>query len=141
VDPCALLTSAEVTQLKVDKGTPDTAYDQDHSAICQWADYESTPDNAWTAGVELRHSAEEALGGAGAQVVQVGGFPAVQTASGIGDNSDNCILLVDVAPGQRLSVAYINQRKDFPGINHEVACQQADKAAELMVANLRSLAH
>jgi len=77
----------------------------------------------------------------GAQIVQVAGFPGVQTASDLQDPSKQCVLMLDVAPGQTLQATYQNSHGDYPGINHQVACQLASKAAELMVANLRNLVH
>jgi hypothetical protein len=87
----------------------------------------------------LREDAALALRGEGAQLIQVGGFPTVQTSSAFGHRERSCTLLVDVAPGQNLTVGYDNEHQDFPGISHEVACQRATLAAELMVANLRTL--
>jgi hypothetical protein len=41
--------------------------------------------------------------------------------------------------GQNMIVSYSNDFGDYPGINHQVACQQAAKVAVLMVGNLRRL--
>jgi hypothetical protein len=77
----------------------------------------------------------------GAQVVQLDGFGAVQTAAPYVDAALNCVLVVDVAQGQSLGVQYTNFAGDYPGINHDVACQLDRRAAELMVRNLRTLSH
>jgi len=142
VDPCALLTSQEARQF-----TPvpsrRVANDQEPGSYdCIWSTFPTKPVDSWTAHAILDHGAGYYLGSvAGAQVVQVGGFAAVQTSSGFQDPNKQCLLVVDVAPGQGLEVQYINPNGDYPGINHQVACQLASKAAELMVANLRNLVH
>jgi hypothetical protein len=65
----------------------------------------------------------------------------VQTSSPYHDANRQCILAIDVAQSEHLEVDYDNLQGDYPGINHEVACQQASKAAELMLQNLRGLVH
>jgi hypothetical protein len=65
----------------------------------------------------------------------------VQTSSPYQNANTECILAVDVARGENLWVQFDNRAGDFPGIDHQVACQQASKAAELMLHNLRGLAH
>jgi hypothetical protein len=143
IDPCALLTSAEQTKLDVQfTGKVDDA-DQFHSLVCRWANLGGgTPDNAWIARAIVKQGADYALRSAApAQVVQVGGFSAVQTSSPYFDAKTQCILAIDVAQGESLRVQYNNLQGDYPGITHEVACQQASKAAELMLQNLRGLVH
>jgi hypothetical protein len=48
-------------------------------------------------------------------------------------------VLVDAAPKQTMYVLYTNLDGDYPGISHQVACQQADRVAEMAVGNLRRL--
>jgi hypothetical protein len=143
VDPCALLTSAEQTKLGVEQvGKIDDA-DQFRSLVCQWGNPGGiVPENAWIARAIVKQGADYALGNtAPVQVVQVGGFSAVQTSSPYQNANTECILAIDVAQGEHLRVEYDNRAGDFPGINHQVACQQASKAAELMLQNLRGLVH
>ena len=141
VDPCALLTGAQESQLGVPVGTRYDNSDELGSSACQWANH-AKPDNRWLVRLIVKRGADYALGSTtGVQVVQIGGFSAVQTAAPYQDPTTNCVLVVDVAQGQSLGVQYGNAAGDYPGINHDVACQLDRKAAELMVQNLRALAH
>jgi hypothetical protein len=141
VDPCALLTADQQAQLGVIKVGREDSSDELGSPACQWANH-AKPDNGWVARLVTRRGAEYAMGSTtGAQVVAVSGFSAVQTSSPYGDPKTHCILVVDVAQGQSLWVQYDNIAGDYPGISHEVACELDRRAAELMVRNLRSLAH
>jgi hypothetical protein len=115
--------------------------DQFGSLDCLWANH-STPDISWLARAIVKQGAGYALGNtAPVEVVQVGGFSAVQTSSPYQNANTECILAIDVARGENLWVQFDNLAGDFPGINHQVACQQASKAAELMLRNLRGLTH
>jgi hypothetical protein len=141
VDPCALLTGAQQGQLGVPTGKRFDNSDEFGSTACQWANH-AKPDNRWLARLIVKRGADYALGSTtGVQVVQIGGFSAVQTAAPYQDPNTNCVLVVDIAQGQSLGVQYGNAAGDYPGINHDVACQLDRKAAELMVQNLRALAH
>jgi hypothetical protein len=142
VDPCALLTAAQQGQLGVEQVGQDNNSDELGSAACQWGNNGAKPDNRWLARLIVKRGADYALGSTtGVQVVQIGGYSAVQTAAPYQDPNTNCVLVVDVAQGQSLGVQYGNAAGDYPGINHDVACQLDRKAAELMVQNLRALAH
>jgi hypothetical protein len=142
VDPCALLTPAQVRQFKTEPGKPAVNNDGLGSRECLWHGEAVKPDSIWNARAILTQGADYYLDSVtGSQISEVAGFPAVQTSSNIGDPATQCLLFVDVAPGQSLEVQYGNLAGDYPGISHQVACQQATKAAELMVANLRNLVH
>jgi hypothetical protein len=142
VDPCALLTAAQQGQLGVQKVGQDNDSDDLGSAACQWGNNGGKPDNRWLARLIVKRGADYGTGSTtGIQIVQVEGFSAVQTSSPYGDPRTHCIVLVDVAQGQSLWAEYDNIAGDYPGINHDVACQLDRKAAELMVQNLRALAH
>jgi len=141
VDPCALLTRAQEIQLGVPAGRRYDNSDEFGSTACQWANH-AKPDNRWLVRLIVKRGADYALGSTtGMQVVQIGGFSAVQTAAPYQDPNTNCVLVVDVAQGQSLGVQYGNAAGDYPGINHDVSCQLDRRAAELMVQNLRALAH
>jgi hypothetical protein len=142
VDPCALLTAAQQGQLGVEQVGQDNNSDDLGSVACQWGNNGGKPDNRWLARLIVKRGADYASASTtGSQIVQVDGFAAVQTTSPYGDPKTHCILLVDVAQGQSLWTEYDNIAGDYPGINHDVACQLDRKAAELMVQNLRALAH
>jgi hypothetical protein len=119
----------------------DSNSDELGSAACQWGNSGGRPDNLWLGRLIVKRGAGYALTSTtGAQVVQVGGFAAVQTASPYGDPNTHCILLVDIAQGESLWAEYDNTAGDYPGIDHQVACQLTQRAAEFMVQNLRVLA-
>jgi hypothetical protein len=142
VDLCALLLPKQSSQLKTDRGSQVADDLQPGKHDCIWTNFPAKPVSNWTAHAVLDHGADYYLGSVtGAQIVQVDRFAAVQTSSNLADPERQCLLYVDVAPGQALDVQYINPNGDYPGISHQVACQQATKAAELMVANLRNLVH
>ncbi|HEY0575324.1 MAG TPA: DUF3558 domain-containing protein [Pseudonocardia sp.] len=141
VDPCALLTAAQQSQLGVEQAGRDDSSDELASRACQWDNNGGKPDNGWVVRLIVKRGADYALGStSGVQVVQVDGFSAVQTAAPYQDPKANCVLVVDVAQGQSLGVQYLNLAGDYPGISHEVACQLDRRAAEFMVQNLRVLA-
>jgi hypothetical protein len=139
VDPCTLLTRDQVNELSLLDGTPDS---QPDGPNCAWGRYPPRPDNAWIAQIILTHGAEYYLGSAtGARQQQVDGFTAVATTPyPVWRPERQCLLYVDVAPGQSLEVSYHNLDGDYPGINHEVACQLAGQVAGLMLANLKARA-
>ncbi|HEX4253137.1 MAG TPA: DUF3558 domain-containing protein [Pseudonocardia sp.] len=142
VDPCALLNGAQQAQLGVEQVGRDSNSDELGSAACQWGNNGAKPDNRWLVRLIVKRGAGYALGSTtGVQVVQIGGFSAVQTAPPYQDPNINCVLVVDVAQGQSLGVQYGNAAGDYPGISHDVSCQLDRRAAELMVQNLRALAH
>jgi Protein of unknown function (DUF3558) len=142
IDPCSLLTPKQGRQF-TSVPSRRVADDQEPGTYdCIWSTFPTNPVSNWTASAVLDHGAEYYLGSVtSAQIVQVDGFAAVQTSSNLTDPEKQCLLYVDVAPGQALDVQYINSNGDYPGINHQVACRLASKAAELMVANLRNLVH
>jgi len=71
------------------------------------------------------------------------GVPAAEVSGGAAhpDPKLNCVLVADVAPGQSLGVQYANYAATTPGSTTKVACQLDRTAAELIVSNLRTLAH
>lgn len=142
VDPCALLSPAQTTALSVEAGVPGSNHDELGSADCSWASTRGSSGTDLLARAIVKRGADYALDSVtGTQVVQVGGFSAVQTSSDFQNPQFHCILVVDVAQGQSLWVQAANVLENQPGMNHQVACQIADKAAESMVANLRNLVH
>ena len=68
----------------------------------------------------------------------VGGYAATATSSALGKAQYECLLLVDVAPGRSMMSHYTNDSEDLPGMTHQKACDNAQTAAEFMLANLRA---
>lgn len=140
VEPCALLSAAQRAQLGVSAGKSAEQTDELGSRACLWASH-GNPDNRWMAQLVGKRGANYALGSIeGAQVVTISGYGAVQTTSPDANFRRHCILVIDVAEGQSLIAKYDNMAGDYPGIDHEVACQLDRRAAEFMVGNLRALA-
>ena len=137
LDPCALLTLAQVRQLRVEPGRPQPDRTKPGSVGCVWSSAPLRPTNEWSANAIMDHGAEYYLDGTtGAQVSAVDGFAAVLTTSPRQEPTRQCLAVVDVAPEQSLAVQYLNPDGDLPGMNHQVACQLARQVAELMVTNL-----
>jgi hypothetical protein len=68
----------------------------------------------------------------------VAGYAATTTTSALFDPQWHCYMLVDVGPGQSLLSDYTVETKDLPGMTHQKACDNAQTAAEFMLANLRA---
>ena len=47
-------------------------------------------------------------------------------------------MLVDVAPGQSLLAQYENDSRDYPGMDHQLACDKAQQLASDMLSTLRT---
>jgi len=140
VNPCDLLTPAQVSELNTDAGVVGSNNDGLGSRDCLWQRYPAKPDDAWVARVILKQGAETYLSDT-SRVTQVAGISAVETSSDQHNPAWHCLLYIDVAPGQSLEVQYSNETGDHPGLNHAVACQLAADAAQLMLSNLRAGAH
>jgi hypothetical protein len=144
LDPCQLLTETQQSKLNIQENTSGKNNDGLGSLDCVWttiASIHPTPTNTWVARAVLKQGADGALGNQDHdQIVQIDSYSAVQTyAPGFDPNSD-CVLVIDVAQGQSLQVRY-DSYGTYPGMNHQVACQLARKAAALMMQTLPTLAH
>jgi hypothetical protein len=141
VDPCTLLTTAQQSQLGVEQLSLSAEVFDVDGKDCGWGNTHG-PREGYGASTDLRRGADYALdSNTGAQVVQVDGFGAVTTTGGTADPAVNCVLLIDVAPGQSLWASYDDSNHDKPGLTHEIACQKAMSAAQMMLGNLRTLVH
>jgi hypothetical protein len=142
LDPCALLTPAQIGQLRVGPGRPQSDQTTPGAIGCAWSSFPTRPTNGWSANAIMDHGVEYYLHSTtGAQVSQVDGFAAVLTTSPFQEPARQCVAAVDVAAEQSLEVRYLNPDGDLPGMNHQVACQLARQVAELMVTNLSNRAH
>lgn len=144
LDPCALLTRAQTTQLGVPTaGQRATATETDDlgSAGCLWGNFPRQPDTSYLNRLILKRGADAALGSAtGARVVILDGYAAVETTSPNVAPTEHCLVLVDVAQGESLWVQWMTSSHGYPGLSRELACQKAELAGRLMLANLRTLA-
>lgn len=142
IDPCALLTSAQIRQLGVGAGKRRENTDELGSAGCLWDNFPKEPDTSYVARLITKRGADYALGSTEpTQVVTIDGFSAVQTKSPQGDPKDHCLLFVDVAQGESLFVQWLTLSHNYPGLTDQLACEQAREAGRLMLENLRGLSH
>jgi Protein of unknown function (DUF3558) len=147
VDPCQLLTNTQKNTLNVEQNSSGKNDDQLGSLDCAWttpvtASRNPRPSNSWAAFAVLNQSADYALGNqAPVQTVQLDGYSAVETSSPTVGPDSECLLFIDVAQGENLTVRYDNFEDNYPGMNHQLACQLARKAAALMMQTLPTLAH
>jgi hypothetical protein len=140
-DPCALLTTDQRRQLGVHQESVAASTDALGGKDCSWGSA-GVPQNGYFARVITGHGAEYALGSTtGTRLVEVGGFGAVATAGAYADPNYQCVVVIDVAPGQSLYAEYGNDNKDYPGMTHELACQKATALGVTMLQNLRTLVH
>jgi hypothetical protein len=139
VDPCKLLTDAQLAQLKVGAGQFSTVDygGPNKGPSCAWLSPSLHPGYTYTGFIVLNR-------GVGAVHSQepprtVDGFAAVTTGT-IGTKENlYCQIFLDVAPDQALSVAFDTSGRDpLPGMTHQAACDRAQQAAELMLGNLRA---
>ncbi|HEY0575761.1 MAG TPA: DUF3558 domain-containing protein [Pseudonocardia sp.] len=139
IDPCSLLTAAQRSQLGVNQGQPGHGSESSplKGASCVWSNLPASPDNAWSGRLVLGQGADYALGLEPLRTVN--GFAATTTGSAGSDPTFYCGMLVDVAPGQSLLASYDNGAKDYPGMNHQLACDKAQQLASDMLSTLRSI--
>ncbi|GAA5155373.1 hypothetical protein GCM10023321_28590 [Pseudonocardia eucalypti] len=142
VEPCELLTPGQVTALGADgPGRRRPLGDDPNGGYgCVWSNPpDARFDDGWSAGKTLEHGVGYYLG-RGARLTQVAGFAAATGPAAAGSPEGNCLLYLDVAPGQSLVVQYNTLSSDYPGMNHGKACQLATRAAEMMITSLQARA-
>ena len=142
VDPCRLLTPAQQDRLGIELLSVQGADAFNGTGKdCQWA-HTGNPHDGYGASTDLRRGADYALRSqTGTQITQVDGYGAVTTTGGTADPATNCVVLIDVAPGQSLWALYDDSFHDQPNLTHEVSCQKAITAGQMMLGNLRALVH
>ncbi|MGQ0482924.1 MAG: DUF3558 domain-containing protein [Pseudonocardia sp.] len=138
IAPCSLLTDTQVRALGTNPGRffADSGSGSLGGDACNWTNFPRKPDLDWAGGPTFKNGAELFYGREPLRTID--GFTATTSHSLATDPAYNCILLVDVAPGQALQVTFDNARKDFPGMNHTLACDKAQQVATYMLANLRA---
>lgn len=129
LDPCDALTTRQLRELDV----TDPVFTDDtdgRGARCRW-DRADEPVEAYVIARVTTVGAESSLTNPrGAGIISIAGYPAVETQGETAPRNSNCIVIVDVAPGQALLVQY-----DFTGVSlpmtRPLACEKARAAAEL----------
>lgn len=139
LDPCALLTPAQLKQLGVgqeSRGTATSFTDGRQFPSCQWARFPQEPQDSYLIGNDLNRGVQFSLvGAAGVQVIKVAGFAAVEYEDGGGRPHRNCVLAIDIAAGQNLIVRYDYNGSTVP-MNRQLACEKAKVAAEMAIQTL-----
>jgi hypothetical protein len=134
-----LLTSGQQAQLGVAGGhrrdyKPDLPL---QGTVCDWSNFPARQKEVdQSVSLVTNRGAEFALGAEPLRMV--GGYAATATSSALGKAQYECLLLVDVAPGRSMMSHYTNDSEDLPGMTHQKACDNAQTAAEFMLANLRA---
>lgn len=138
IAPCSLLTDGQVRALGTNPGEylPAGGGGSLGGEGCGWKNFPKRPQLDWAGDLTFKNGAELFYGREPLRTID--GFTATTSHSLATDPAYNCILLVDVAPGQALQVTFDNARKDFPGMNHTLACDKAQQVATYMLANLRA---
>ncbi len=138
VDPCALLTADQQATLGV-RTTGERGEDTDRfgSIGCLWGSSSLPPGGAplvrlvTAQGIDYYHQA-------GDTVIDIDGFPALQTTGSFVDAQVHCLVLIDIAAGQTLWTQYNRDGLPPNGITHELACDRARETARAMVSTLRA---
>lgn len=140
VDPCALLTPAQRARFGLD-GPGDYGDNTDRfgSVGCLWLRSSAPPYGSPLIRLVTRQDIRDERGSDQPErVIDVDGFPAVQTTGSFGDPERHCLVLVDVAPGQYLWNEYSKTSGPLEGLNHELACARTRELAGYTLANLRA---
>jgi hypothetical protein len=140
VDPCALLTDAQQKQLGVGGGSAvgvEASSGPLRGPSCTWDNFPKRPSNGYFGRAVLTSGAEFGLGSEPLRTVD--GFAATTAGSTGTDPAYYCNMLVDVAPGQALGAQYDNNAHDYPGMNHQLACDKAQQLASAMLTTLRAI--
>jgi hypothetical protein len=136
LNPCMLLTADQLDRLDVSGGTFKPA-DRRGPDSCSW-DRSTAEDgfHSYLVGVDATVGAELSLVPF-AVVVTVAGFPAVLTHNQYRSYETQCIVVLDVAPGQTVQVNYDYNGPRLP-LTREETCGKAQQAAEMVMENLIS---
>lgn len=138
VDPCKLLTAAQMTEIKVAETRPrqSKAVDQVPSPGCAYDNnLQYTYTVATVTGKGVQYWLAEG-GNVEPKVVDVSGFGAVQITF-LGTDNVDCAIAVDVAEGQQLFMDYTPTAKK--GESQQQMCDNVKRAAVLALDTLKTL--
>jgi uncharacterized protein DUF3558 len=133
-DPCETLTSTQLKSLGVARYGASQPQGV-RGPGCEWIHSPSEPIEHYSIGINTRGGVELLFGQPQLQVTTVAGFGAVQTPAPYGTGKQDCVVNVDVAPGQAVQVGYFYNGTTVP-MTHEIACQKARHAAELAMQTI-----
>lgn len=132
-NPCALLTSAQLRQLRFGPGQQQQAGDELGGTACVWTGYPLAQGPRYTA----RLLAGPVPGGSPSAAIN--NLPTVQYIPPGADQRTHCGFLISVGSGQTLAVQFADANGGVPGLSHQVACNKAQAAASDMASTLSGL--
>lgn len=136
VDPCSdVLTTAQQAQLGINRGPQSFGADRRGSPGCSYRHGYTEPFyDYWFAPVTAEGAEAWVISNrvVDKRVVEVAGFGAVEHTL-LGEPDSDCVVSVDVAPGQSLDVAFAASSSNFTS---EQMCERARVAAEAAIATL-----
>jgi uncharacterized protein DUF3558 len=134
VDPCGTLTPAQLKSLGVARyGASEPQGTRGPG--CEWIHSPAEPIEHYSVGINTRGGVELVFGQPQLEVTTVAGFGAVQTPGLYSSGTKDCVVNVDVAPGQAVQVGYFYNGTVVP-MTHEIACHKARHAAELAMETI-----
>jgi hypothetical protein len=104
---------------------------------CDWVHSPTEPIESYSINVNTRGGVELAFSQPQLKVVTVAGFGAVETPGVLSSGERDCIVTIDVAPGQAVQVNYFYNGTTVL-MNHEIACQKARGAAEMAMQTIQA---
>jgi Protein of unknown function (DUF3558) len=134
LDPCDALTSVQLVSLGV-KFSGAVEPGARRGPGCAWKHSPTEPVETYTIDANTRGGVELVFGQAQLDVVSIAGFGAVETPALYSRGEHECIINVDVAPGQAVQISYFYDGSTVP-MDHEIACQKARNAAELAMQTI-----
>ncbi|MFS8098271.1 DUF3558 domain-containing protein [Lentzea alba] len=138
VDPCKLLSAAQMDQIKIAEADPEQSTVIDGTAM-PGCFYSNNLTYSYIAVVATNKGVDYWLRSGGnvtAEVVNVAGYGAAQVKL-IGVDNANCAVAVDVAEGQQL---FMNYKPDSENKEtQQQLCDKAKKAAGLALETLKTL--
>lgn len=136
VDPCKVLTADQMKQIKVATTESDegNVVDKKPSPLCH---YDNGLDYGYEVGL-VTHSGISYWRNGGtveSKSAEIAGYAAVEVKFA-GTSNVDCLVAVDVADGQQLTVSYRPLKRNE---NQEQLCEKAGTAASLAIATLKTL--
>jgi hypothetical protein len=126
VEPCGLMTAAQLHRLGATGGRSQPAGDSLGGTACAWTNL-TTPRGSEYIGRVLTGAVP-----GGTPSASVNGLPTAEYAPPGVDPRVSCVYLVSVGPGQTLWAQFADPNHTIPGLNHLVACRNAQAAASAM---------
>ena len=134
IDPCGTLTPAQFSSLNVVR-YGGTGPGNKRGPSCDWIHDPQEPIENYSVDINTHGGVELLFGQPQLEVITVAGFGAVQTPALYGTGTEDCLVNVDVAPGEAVQVGYFYNGTTVP-MTHALACEKARHAAELAMQTI-----